>query len=139
MIAVQSVSGGTMRRFGFALIGATLLGSAVFAQLKVDVALINVVATVTDDKGVYVPDLQAEDFIVQEDGQTQTVSHLSQSDDMPVSMGITLDTSGSMERKIATATGAVERFIRTIHPDDDIFLMTFSERPVLRQDFTADR
>jgi VWFA-related protein len=128
-----------MRRFGFALIGAIFLGSALFAQLKVDVSLVNVVATVTDDKGLYVPDLTAEDFIVQEDGQKQTISHLTQSDDMPVSMGITLDTSGSMERKIATATGAVERFIRTIHPDDDIFLMTFSERPVLRQDFTSDR
>jgi VWFA-related protein len=128
-----------MRRFGFALIVAIVLASAVFAQLKVDVSLVNVVATVTDDKGLYVPDLTAEDFVVQEDGQPQTISHLTQSDDMPVSMGITLDTSGSMERKIATATGAVERFIRTIHPDDDIFLMTFSERPILRQDFTADR
>lgn len=128
-----------MKRFIYALIGAIVLGSAVFAQLKVDVALINVVATVTDDRGLYVPDLTAEDFIIQEDGKNQTISHLSQSDDVPVSMGITLDTSGSMERKIGTATNAVERFIRTIHPDDDIFLMTFSERPLLRQDFTSDR
>ena len=128
-----------MRRLGFALVGAMLVGSAVLAQLKVDVALINVVATVTDDKGQYVPDLSAEDFIVQEDGESQTISHLTQSSDLPVSMGVTLDTSGSMERKIGTATGAVERFFRTIHADDDIFLMTFSDRPVLRQDFTSDR
>src|SRR5204863_7367528 len=52
---------------------------------------------------------------------------------------ITLDTSGSMERKIGTATGAIERFIRTVHHDDDIFFMTFAERPILRQDFTSDR
>jgi VWFA-related protein len=128
-----------MRQIAFTLTGAILLVSAVFAQLKVDVSLVNVVATVTDDKGLYVPDLSAEDFIVKEDGQPQTIAHLTQSDDMPVSMGIALDTSGSMERKIATATGAVERFIRTIHPDDDIFLITFSERPVVRQDFTSDR
>src|SRR5689334_18430140 len=100
-----------MKRFVLALVGAVLLGSALFAQLKVDVSLINVVATVTDDKGVYVPDLTADDFNLREDGEAQTISHLTQSDDMPVSMGITLDTSGSMERKIGTATGAVERFI----------------------------
>src|SRR6266699_4361075 len=128
-----------MRRLGFALVGAMLLGSVVLAQLKVDVALVNVEATVTDDKGRYVPDLSADDLIVQEDGQDQTISHFSQSNDLPVSVGLVLDTSGSMERKIGTATSSVERFIRTIHNDDDIFLMTFANRPELRQDFTDNR
>ncbi len=128
-----------MRRLGFALLGAILLGSVLMAQLKVDVALVNVVATVTDDQGMYVPDLTPADFVLQEDGQVQEISHLTYSDDLPVSVGVTLDTSGSMERKIGTATGAVERFFRTIHKDDDIFLMTFSDRPVLLQDFTSDR
>lgn len=128
-----------MKRLAFALAGAGLLSSVLFAQLKVDVALVNVVATVTDEKGRYVEGLTADDFILQEDGQTQSISHLTQSNDLPVSVGVTLDTSGSMERKISTASNAVERFIRTIHEDDDIFLMTFSDRPVLKQDFTADR
>ena len=128
-----------MRRLALALSGAGLLSSVLYAQLKVDVALINVVATVTDEKGRYVEGLTKDDFIIQEDGQTQTISHLTQSNDLPVSVGVTLDTSGSMERKISTAKSAVERFIRTIHEDDDIFLMTFSDRPMLRQDFTADR
>jgi hypothetical protein len=47
------------------------------------------------------------------------VFHLSYSDDTPISLGIVLDTSGSMERKIATARSAVDRFIRTIYRDDD--------------------
>ncbi len=128
-----------MRQLGIAVATVLLSGSVLLAQLKVDVALINVVATVTDSQGRYVPGLTAEDFIVQEDGQTQTIAHLTQSDELPVSVGVTLDTSGSMERKIATATGAVERFIRTVHQDDDIFLVTFSDRPVLSQDFTSDR
>jgi hypothetical protein len=55
-----------MRRLGFALVGAMLLASVVLAQLKVDVALVNVVATVTDDRGQYVPDLTADDFIVKQ-------------------------------------------------------------------------
>src|SRR3989442_15609708 len=109
------------------------------AQLKVDVALVNVVATVTDETGHYISDLTENDLIVYEDGKVQKISHFSQSNELPVSMGVLLDTSGSMERKIGTATTAVERFIRSIHKDDDIFLMTFANRPELRQDFTDDR
>src|SRR5437016_1923798 len=109
------------------------------AQLKVDVALVNVVATVTDETGHYVYDLTQDDLIVSEDGQEQKISHFSQSNDLPVSIGVLLDTSGSMERKIGTATTAVERFIRNVHRDDDIFLMTFANRPEMRQDFTDDR
>ena len=130
-----------MRRCGLVLVllAGVLAASVVAAQLKVDVALVNVVATVTDDKGRYIADLSADDFIVEEDGQAQKISHFSQSNDLPVSVGLVLDTSGSMERKIATATSSVERFIRTIHSDDDIFLMVFSNRPNLSQDFTSDR
>src|SRR5213594_2207741 len=109
------------------------------AQLKVDVALVNVVATVTDETGHYISDLTENDLIVLEDGKEQKISHFSQSNELPVSMGLLLDSSGSMERKIGTATTAVERFIRTVHRDDDIFLMTFSNRPDLAQDFTDDR
>src|SRR5262245_56925791 len=111
----------------------------VAAHLKVDVALVNVVATVTDDTGEYVADLTQDDFIVEEDGKAQTISQFSQSNDLPVSMGVLLDISGNMERKIGTATSAVERFIRSIHRDDDIFLTTFANRPELQQDFTDDR
>src|SRR5437867_5996722 len=121
------------------LIAVLISVPIIAAQLKVDVALVNVVATVTDDTGQYVADLTADDLIVEEDGKVQTIAHFTQSNDVPVSMGIVLDTSGSMERKIGTATTAVERFIRSIHKDDDIFLMTFANRPELRQDFTDDR
>src|SRR5881296_2915669 len=129
-----------MSRIGLVLLIAVFLAVPIIAaQLKVDVALINVVATVTDETGHYVSDLTENDLIVEEDGKRQTISHFSQSNDLPVSMCVVLDTSGSMERKIGTATTAVERFIRTVHRDDDIFLMTFSNRPELRQDFTDDR
>jgi Ca-activated chloride channel homolog len=127
-------------RFWLVCVIAVLVFSAVLAaQLKVDVQLVSVVATVMDDRGRYVPDLLAEDFVIEEDGQPQTITHFDQSSDLPVSMGVVLDTSGSMESKITTATNAVEQFLRTIHKDDDIFLLTFSGRPDLRQDFTSDR
>jgi hypothetical protein len=129
-----------MRRSGWSLLFLLIIGvPALAVQLKVDVALVNVVATVTDETGHYVSDLTQDDLIVYEDGQVQKIAHFSQSNDLPVSMGLLLDTSGSMERKIGTATSAVERFIRSILKDDDIFLMTFANRPELRQDFTDDR
>src|SRR5439155_25689613 len=71
--------------------------------------------------------------------KAQPITHFSQDREVPVSVGIALDTSGSMDRKIRTAVDAVARFTRRIHEDDEIFLITFSGQPVLRQDFTADR
>src|SRR6266849_6370701 len=129
-----------MRRSGWALmLFCVIFAPLLAAQLKVDVALVNVVATITDETGHYISDLTQDDIVVYEDGQVQKISHFSQANDLPVSIGVLLDTSGSMERKIGTATSAVERFIRSIHKDDDIFLMTFANRPDLRQDFTDDR
>jgi Ca-activated chloride channel family protein len=108
-------------------------------SLRVDVRLVNVTATVTDQNGHYVSGLRAEDFVLEEDGVAQNIAHFTHDRDVPVSVGIVLDTSGSMERRIRTATDAVDQFIRSIHPDDDIFLMTFAGQPVIRQDFTSDR
>src|SRR5438552_6463182 len=136
---VTSLEGGYMRCLALALCLVLLFVPLIAAQLKVDVALVNVVATVTDETGHYISDLTENDLIVLEDGKEQKISHFSKSNELPVSMGLLLDTSGSMERKIGTATTAVERFIRSIHKDDDIFLMTFANRPELRQDFTDDR
>src|SRR6185295_18649990 len=68
-------------------------------RLKTDTLLINVVATVVDDRGRTIPNLTADDFIVEEDGQPQTIEHLLPSADLPVSLGIVLDASLSMERK----------------------------------------
>ena len=109
------------------------------AQVRVDVRLVNVVVTVTDSHGRYIPNLTQDDFMLEEDGRAQHISHFSQDRNVPVGVGILLDTSGSMDRKIRTAVDSVDRFIRGVHPDDEIFLMTFSGRPVLRQDFTNDR
>jgi Ca-activated chloride channel family protein len=109
------------------------------AGLRVDIRLVNVTATVTDLNGRYANGLTKDDFVVEEDGVPQKIAHFSQDHDVPVSVGIVLDTSGSMERKIRTAIRAVEDFIQTIHEDDDIFLMTFASKAILRQDFTNNR
>jgi Ca-activated chloride channel family protein len=120
------------------LIGLTLAAQTP-TTLRVSVRLINVVATVTDAAGRHVPNLKAEDFTVLEDGVPQKIAHFTQDHDVPVSVGLLLDTSGSMQGKMSTATEAVERFINKIHADDDIFLMSFARDIELEQDFTSDR
>lgn len=128
-----------MRKPALSVILLFLLIGAAAAQLRVDVRLVNVVATVTDNRGRYVEGLKASDFTLEEDGTPQQISHFSYSNDLPVSVGIVLDSSTSMERKIGTATRAVDRFLRSIHADDDIFLMTFDHAVQIRQDFTSNR
>jgi VWFA-related protein len=120
------------------LAGLTL-GAQNPTTLRVDVRLVNVVATVTDGSGKFVPNLTPSDFTVLEDGVPQKISHFTQDRDVPVSVGILLDTSGSMIEKMRSATAAVERFVNSIHKDDDIFLMSFAGRIHLEQDFTNDR
>src|SRR5499427_856392 len=117
----------------------TIAAAIAAAQVRVDVRLVNVVATVVDSRGRSIPNLKVDDFVLEEDGKPQEITHFSQDQNVPVSVGILLDTSGSMDRKIRTAVEAVERFVRRIHQDDEIFLMTFSGQVVVRQDFTDDR
>lgn len=121
------------------LTGLFLVVGAALAQLRVDVQLVNVTATVTDDRGRYVDGLMASDFTLEEDGVRQQIQHFANSNDQPVSVGIVLDSSGSMERKMSTAVRAVDRFLRGIHADDDIFLMSFADSVKVRQDFTSNR
>jgi len=130
----------------YALTGATAILAALLTlsaqeptTLRVDVRLVNVVATVTDKDGKFVPGLTVDDFTVLEDGTPQKITHFSQDRNVPVSVGILLDTSGSMAGKMRAASAAVERFLHNIHEDDDIFLMTFARNINLEQDFTSDR
>jgi Ca-activated chloride channel homolog len=128
-----------MRRVVYLTVVILLLGALVCAQFRVDALLINVVATVVDGKGRTVPNLTSDDFIVEEDGQPQTIKHLVPSADLPISIGVVIDASLSMETKIRTAQRAVNRFFSMIHKDDEIFLMTFTRRASLIADFTSDR
>ena len=109
-------------------------------QFKSTVRLINVDATVVDGKGRSVPNLTIDDFILEEDDQPQTITHLLPAAGLPISIGIILDTSGSMGRaKIRTAQRAIDSFLSLMNEDDEIFLMTFDSRPRLIVDFTSDR
>ena len=109
-------------------------------RFKSGVELINVNVTVSDATGRFVAGLRQEDFIVYEDGQPQAVTHFS-AERVPVSLGVVLDTSGSMDGdKIKAAQRALDRFLYDLlDPDDEIFVYRFGNHPVLVQGWTTDR
>ena len=107
---------------------------------RTGVDLINVTATVTDARGRFVGGLTQADFTIYEDGTEVDITQFS-NERVPVSLGIALDTSGSMEgRKMDAARSALDRFLfDLLAPDDEIFLYEFNYTPALLQDWTADR
>ncbi len=124
----------------------TLHGQAASAQnqdsfrFKSGVELVNVTATVADSSGRFVPGLTKDDFIVYEDDVRQTVSQFS-AERVPVSLGIALDTSGSMAgEKIEAARGALDRFLSDLLDErDEVFIYRFSDNPILIQGWTTDK
>jgi Ca-activated chloride channel homolog len=109
-------------------------------RFKSGVELINVTATVADASGRFVSGLRQEDFLVYEDEQPVTVTHFS-TERVPVSLGIALDTSGSMAgSKIQEAREALDRMVYDLlDRQDEMFLYRFSNTPVLLQGWTRDR
>src|SRR3954467_9336175 len=95
-------------------------------KFRTGVELINVNATVTDQGGRFVSGLTREDFRVYDDEQMQTVTHFS-AERVPVSLGIVVDTSGSMDgEKIRAARYALDRFLsQLLDVNDEVFLYRF--------------
>jgi Ca-activated chloride channel homolog len=123
-----------------------LAGTAPLAQqkdgfrFKSGVELINVTATVTDRSGRFYSQLRQEDFVVYEDNKQVEVTHFS-AERTPVSLGIVVDTSGSMVgEKWAAAVNAIDRFFRMMNDElDEFFLYRFSANADLVADWTTDR
>ena len=107
-------------------------------KFRTGVELVNVNATVTDQSGRFASGLTLQDFRVYE--QPQTITHFS-AERVPVSVGILLDTSGSMEgEKIEAARAALNRFLSLLNdPQDEVFLYRFDNRPQLIQGWTYDK
>jgi VWFA-related protein len=105
----------------------------------VKVTAIELPITVLDRGGKPVEDLTRDDFTVLEDKVEQTISHFSLHRDLPVRMGMVIDTSGSMEETLPTVQRVVMGFLRDLlRPRDRAFIETFSDRPDLLAGFTAD-
>jgi VWFA-related protein len=101
----------------------------------VDEVLLN--CAVVDERGRSVTDLRQSDFRIWEDGVQQTTkSFLHQ--DMPISLGIIVDNSGSMRDKRAAINAAALNLLRASNPQDATFIVNFSDRAILDQGFTSD-
>jgi Ca-activated chloride channel family protein len=109
-------------------------------KFRTGIELINVNATVTDPSGRFVPGLNKDDFRVYDDEHLQPVTHFN-SERVPVSLGIVLDTSGSMDGdKIVSARQALDRFLYQLtDPNDEVFLYRFDNSPELVEGWTRDK
>jgi VWFA-related protein len=109
-------------------------------KFRTGVELINVTATVTDRNGRFVSGLRREDFRLFEDDVERSITHFS-SDRVPVSLGIALDTSGSMDgEKMRAARAALDRFLfDLLDRADEVFLYAFAAHPQLIAPWTTDR
>lgn len=94
-------------------------------------------ATVVDERNRLVLNLTKEDFTVFENDQPQTI-RLFKREDYPVAMGILIDNSGSMREKREEVNKAALNLVRSSNKDDQVFVVNFSDEPILDQDFTAD-
>jgi Ca-activated chloride channel family protein len=103
--------------------------------LKVDVDLVLVPVTITDPMNRLVTGLDKENFQLYEGNASQQIRTFS-SEDAPVSLGVIFDSSGSMASKMDRAKDAVIEFFKTANPQDEFFMITFSDEPEAVSDFT---
>jgi Ca-activated chloride channel homolog len=105
------------------------------AQIRVDTTLVLIPTTVTSMLGTFVTGLEKENFKLFEDKTQQQITTFS-SQDAAMSIGVVFDTSGSMGEKLKQSREAVSQFLKIANPEDEFFLVTFSERPDLQVPFT---
>lgn len=150
-----AISARSQRLFGCGWLLSLLIFSAVstlpsFAQiepgqkpqttmLQADLSLVKLIAAVVDDQGRPIADLTRDDFKVSEDGVDQEIVLFQNEADIPISVGIIFDTSGSMIDKLDGVEDGVLHFIDKCNPQDDFFVMRFASTWSLAQDFTNDR
>src|SRR6266550_2180549 len=107
-------------------------------KLNVQVELVNVVATVLDDQGKYMDGLKLDDFQVFEDGDEQKISFFSHDLRVPISIGVLIDSSGSMRYKLQQALQTVREIAQALSPQDEMFVFSFNSDVDVRHHFTSN-
>ncbi len=107
--------------------------------LKVSVDLVNVVFAVSESNNRFVSNLNKEDFLVEEDGKPQTISYFAREVTLPLTLGLLIDTSPSVEPILETEQSTAMEFLRAVLRKQDLALvMNFDRSVTLLQDFTSD-
>jgi VWFA-related protein len=123
---------------------ASLAGGLAFAappaQIRVEVNIVNLFATVRDKHKAIVTGLKQDDFQVYEDGQPQEITYFSAESNLPITLGILMDTSGSEYFMLSGEKEAGSRFLaRVLRKGDLAMVMSFDTDVDLLADFTDDR
>jgi VWFA-related protein len=134
-----------MRTFLFFAVGAVLIAQQGLPQkppedlpsIKVDVDVVNVLASVRDKKGGLVPHLSQNDFTIMEDGKPQPIKYFTAESNLPLTIGMLVDVSGSQENLIGIERNAASQFFsQVLGKKDEAFLIAFGPEAELLQDYT---
>ena len=109
--------------------------------IAVDVRVVNVFATVRDKHGAIVPNLTKDDFTLEEDGRPQTIRYFTRETDLPLTLGLLVDTSMSQRRVLDQERSASSTFLdQVLRPNKDLaFVIHFDREVELLQDLTSSR
>jgi VWFA-related protein len=106
--------------------------------IKVDVNVVNVLASVHDKKNALITSLQKDDFTLLEDGRPQTIKYFTKETDLPLTIGMLVDVSGSQANLIDIERRAASEFFRAVLRKKDVaFLISFGADSELLQDITS--
>jgi Ca-activated chloride channel homolog len=106
--------------------------------IKVDTDLVLLDVTVVDQSNTPIMGLKKEDFSIYEDKVKQSIESVSR-EEVPVSFGLVIDTSGSMKSKLQTVSDASILLIKQMRNDDEAFIASFKTEAELVQEFTDDK
>jgi VWFA-related protein len=107
-------------------------------SIQVHVEMVSLPVVVSDRDGRRVRDLKKEDFEIFEDKVPQQIAGFEATDE-PISVALTLDTSGSMQKKLRLLQDEAIRFVNTLHPDDSVAVLSFADDVNLLEDFSISR
>lgn len=125
------------------VLSALLLTALLFAQenpvttFRTESNLVSLNVSIFDKEGKVVKGLPQSAFTVYEDNQKQTIKVFRQ-EDVPISLGLVIDTSASMLNKRDRVNSAALAMVKASNPDDEVFVIRFSDEPLIAQDFTSD-
>lgn len=111
------------------------------STFSADVQVVNLLATVRNKQGQIVRDLTKDDFLLDEDGRPQTIRYFARETDLPLTLGLLVDTSGSQRRVLPDESSASYRFLEQVlrEQKDLAFLIHFDFDVELLQDLTSSR
>lgn len=121
------------------LLTAVLTAQDELPTFKSEVKVVSVLASVRNKKGAFIRDLGKDDFSVLENGKPQSIRYFSRESDLPLTLGLMIDTSMSQKRVMEAERIASYAFLEQVlrEKKDQVFIMQFDLSPIMRQELTS--